>query len=358
MGREFSIGGRLVGGNAPVFIIAELSANHNGNMDTAVATIRAAKRAGADAIKLQTYTAGTITIDAKTDDFRLKQGTIWDGRFLYELYQEAYTPWEWHARLFEVAQEEGLVCFSSPFDPTAVEFLETLNTPAYKIASFEITDIPLIELVASKGKPVIISTGIAEEPDIHLAIEACKRMGNSSIALLKCTSSYPAPIEEANMIMVKDLAERFDVISGLSDHTMGITVPIVATCFGARIIEKHFILDRAIGGPDASFSLDEVEFSAMVKAVREAESAVGQITYRLTEKQSKGKEFARSLYVVQDILKGEEITRENVKSIRPGYGLHPKFLNEILGRRALCSLKRGTRVDLSLMTDGTERNEV
>jgi len=328
-----------------VFIIAELSANHNGSIETAIETIRAAKRAGADCIKFQTYTAETITINSKKDDFLIK-GTIWEGRNLYELYQEAYTPWEWHEELFTVAKEEGLIYFSSPFDKTAVDFLENLNVPAYKIASFEITDIPLIEYVASKGKPVILSTGIAELNDIELALDACKRMGNNDIALLKCTSSYPAPINEANMCMVKDLAERFEVISGLSDHTMGSTVPVVATCFGAKIIEKHFILDRSIGGPDASFSMNEIEFTAMVKAVREAELAIGKIDYTLTEKQLKGKDFSRSLYVVEDVKKGELVTEKNVKSIRPGFGLHPKHLSFVLNKKFNNNFERGTRFDL------------
>lgn len=323
-----------------VFIIAELSANHNGSLETALETIRAAKRAGADAIKFQTYTADTITLDCKKDDFRIK-GTIWNGKYLHDLYKEAYTPWEWHEELFRVANEEGLICFSSPFDKTAVDFLEHLNVPAYKIASFEITDIPLIEYVASKGKPVIISTGIAEEADIELALDACRRMGNNDIALLKCTSSYPAPIEEANMCMIKDFTERYGVISGLSDHTMGVTVPIVATCFGAKIIEKHFILDRSIGGPDASFSMNEEEFSAMVKAVREAESAIGVVDYKLTEKQAKGRDFSRSLYVAKDIKAGEVITEENVRSVRPGYGLHPKYLKGVLGKVAKNNLEKG-----------------
>jgi pseudaminic acid synthase len=229
-----------INNSSPVFIIAELSANHNGSIKVAVETIKAAKRAGANCIKFQTYTADTLTIDSDKDDFLIK-GTIWEGKNYYQLYQEAYTPWEWHEQLFKVAKEEGLICFSSPFDKTAVDFLEDLNVPAYKIASFEITDIPLIEYVASKGKPIILSTGIAEEADIELALDACRRMGNNDIAVLKCTSSYPAPINEANMCMVKDLAERYGVISGLSDHTMGATVPVVATCFGAKIIEKHFI---------------------------------------------------------------------------------------------------------------------
>lgn len=332
----------------PVFIIAELSANHNGSLDVAIETIKAAKRAGADCIKLQTYTADTMTIDCDKSDFIIK-GTIWDGQNLYKLYQEAYTPWDWHEQLFKAAEAEGLVCFSSPFDKTAVDFLETLNVPAYKIASFEITDIPLIEYVASKGKPVIISTGIAEEADIQLALDACRRMGNNDIALLKCTSSYPAPVEEANMVMVKDLAEKFGVITGLSDHTMGSTVPIVATCFGAKIIEKHFILDRSIGGPDATFSMNEGEFTAMVKAIREAEAAIGVVNYSLTDKQKKGKDFSRSLYVVEDIKAGDAITSQNVRSIRPGFGLHPKHLKTILGEKVNQNIEKGTRFDMSFL---------
>lgn len=342
------IGKHLIGENNPVFIIAELSANHNGNIETAIETIRAAKRAGANCIKFQTYTADTITIDSRKDDFIIK-GTIWEGKNLYDLYKEAYTPWEWHKELFKVAEEEGLTCFSSPFDFTSVDLLESLNVPAYKIASFEITDIPLIEYVASKGKPVIISTGIATEADIELALDACHKMGNHDIALLKCTSSYPAPIEEANMIMVKDLSEKYNVISGLSDHTMGSTVPLVATCFGAKIIEKHFILDRTIGGHDASFSMNEEEFTSMVKAVREAESAIGEVNYKLTEKQSKGKDFSRSLYIVKDMNEGEIISHENVRSIRPGFGLHPKHLKDILGKTVNQSIEKGTRMSLNFV---------
>jgi pseudaminic acid synthase len=344
------IGSYNIGTDASVFIIAELSANHNGSLENALETIKAAKRAGADCIKLQTYTADTITINSKKDDFRLKNGSIWDDKYFYELYQEAYTPWEWHKQLFEAAAAEGLVCFSSPFDFTAVDLLEELNTPAYKIASFEITDIPLIEYVASKGKPIIISTGIAEIEDIELALDACKRMGNNDIALLKCTSSYPAPIEEANLIMIKDMADRFNVISGLSDHTMGSTAPIVATIMGAKIIEKHFILDRSIGGPDASFSMNEHEFTEMVRAVREAEKAVGLVDYSLTDKQKKGKEFCRSLYIVKDMKAGDEISPENVRSIRPGYGLHPKYYNEILGKKINRDLEKGDRMQLDFIT--------
>lgn len=331
----------IIDKNSPVFIIAELSANHNGSIATAIETVKAAKRAGANCIKLQTFTADTITIDSKTEDFRINQGTLWDGQYLHDLYKTTHLPWEWHEQIMEVAKQEGLVCFSSPFDPTSVEFLETLNVPAYKIASFEITDIPLIELIASKGKPVIISTGIAEQGDIELALDACKRMGNNDIALLKCTSSYPAPVEEANMCMVKDLATRYNVISGLSDHTMGSTVPVVATVMGAKIIEKHFILDHAVGGADASFSMDEAEFTEMVKAVREAEMAIGRIDYTLTEKQRKGRDFCRSLYVVEDIKSGELLTEINVRSVRPGFGMHPKFYNEILGKKVLKNMDKG-----------------
>jgi pseudaminic acid synthase len=332
-----------INNNSKVFIIAELSANHNGNLNLAIETIKAAKRAGADCIKLQTYTPDTMTIDSQEDDFVIK-GTIWENQNLYKLYQQAFTPWEWHEQLFKVAEEEGLVCFSSPFDKTSVDFLEKLNAPAYKIASFEITDIPLIEYVASKGKPIIISTGIAELRDIELAVETCRKAGNNEIALLKCTSSYPAPIVEANMCMVKDLAERFNVITGLSDHTMGATVPIVATTFGARIIEKHFILDRSIGGPDASFSMNENEFTDMVKMVREAESAIGLIDYELTAKQKKGRDFSRSLYIVKDIIEGDILTMDNVRSIRPGFGLHPKYLKIILGKKTKKNLFRGNRL--------------
>ena len=340
------IGNFTIDDKSPVFIIAELSANHNGSLDNALETIKAAKRAGADCIKLQTYTADTITLDSDKEDFVIK-GTIWDGKKLHTLYQEAYTPWEWHEQIYRVAKEEGLICFSSPFDKTAVDLLESLHSPAYKIASFEITDIPLIEYVASKGKPVIISTGIAVQEDIELALEACHRMGNYDIALLKCTSSYPAPIQEANMCMVKDLAERYNVISGLSDHTMGSTVPIVATVFGAKIIEKHFIIDRAIGGPDASFSMNEEEFTAMVKAVREAEKASGLVDYKLTEKQAKGRDFSRSLYIAENIKAGEIFTDKNLRSVRPGFGLHPKYFNEVIGKKSNQDLEKGTPMKLN-----------
>lgn len=327
------------------FIIAELSANHNGSLETAIETIKAAKRAGADAIKLQTYTADTLTIDCKKGDFLINNGSIWDGKNFYELYKEAYTPWEWHPKLFEVAKSEGLVCFSSPFDMSAVDLLETLNVPLYKIASFEITDIPLIEYIASKGKPVILSTGIATLEDIELAIKTIRKQGNNEIALLKCTSSYPAPPDEANLAMIQDLANRYKVISGLSDHTLGITAPIVATSLGAKIIEKHFILNRSIGGPDASFSLDEKEFTKMVEAVRYTEKLIGEINYNLTFKQKAGRAFSRSLYIVKDVKKGEIISKDNIKSIRPGFGLHPKHYFTILGKKFNGDYTRGTRLE-------------
>ena len=328
-----------------VFIIAELSANHNGSKEVALETVRAAKRTGADAIKLQTYTADTITMNVKNDDFKISQGTLWDGKYLYELYQEAYTPWEWHQEIFDLANELGLVCFSSPFDKTAVDFLEELGNPIYKIASFEITDIPLIKYAASKGKPMIISTGVAELEDIELALKTCHIEGNMDVTLLKCTSSYPAPIEEANILMIKEMAERFGVNTGLSDHTLGITVPIVATCFGAKVIEKHFILHKEIGGPDAAFSLDETEFTQMVQSVREAEKSIGKISYQLTEKQLAGKAFSRSLYIAEDIKEGELFTDKNVKSVRPGFGMHPKFYSKIIGKEAKKNFKKGERAE-------------
>ena len=330
-----------------VFVIAELSANHNGSLATAIETIRAAKRSGADAIKFQTYTADTLTLDCDESDFVIKGGTIWDGKKLHDLYKEAYTPWEWHAQLFEVAKEEGLVCFSSPFDKSAVDFLETLHCPIYKIASFEITDIPLIEYVAKQGKPIIISTGIASYDDIHLAVETCRKVGNDNITLLKCTSSYPAPVAEANLAMMQQLAIDFKVKIGLSDHTLGSTVPVIATALGAEVIEKHFILDRSIGGPDASFSMNEIEFTAMVKAIREAEVAVGTTSYELSPKQVAGKDFSRSLYVAKSINKGDIITESSIRSVRPGFSLHPKHLPEILGKTAKRDLKKGERITLS-----------
>lgn len=330
------------------YIIAELSANHGGKLETALETVRAAARAGADAIKLQTYKGSTITLDAKTIDF-LIDGTIWEGRYLYDLYEEAHLPWEWHKPLFDEAKKQGIDCFSSPFDFTAVDLLEELNCPIYKIASFEITDIPLIAYAASKGKPMIISTGIADDKDIELAIETCRKVGNNQITLLKCTSSYPAPVEDANLIMIPDMAKRFGVLTGLSDHTLGITVPVAAVVLGAKVIEKHFILNRSIGGADASFSLDETDFTNMVNAVRDAEKAIGTINYSLNDDKRKSRNYSRSLYVSNHVQAGEIINEENIKSVRPGYGLHPKHYNEVLGKRFKTNLTKGTPLSFDVI---------
>lgn len=325
-------------------IVAEMSANHHGDKQLAIETIRAAKRAGADAIKMQTYTADTITLDCDKPDFVINEGSIWDGRKFYELYQKAYTPWEWHKELFEVAHKEGLMCFSSPFDKTAVDLLESLDAPMYKIASFEITDIPLIEYAASKMKPIIMATGISEIEDIQLAVDACRRVGNNDITLLKCTSAYPAPVEEANVVMIRDLAERFHVKSGLSDHTIGAMVPILAVANGATMIEKHFILNKQVESEDASFSMDENEFREMVQKVRLAETAMGKVDYTLSEKMKGSRTASRSLYVAEDVKMGDIVTEQNVRSVRPGYGLHPRFLPEILGKRFTKDCEKGDRM--------------
>lgn len=330
-------------------IVAEMSANHNGKKEIAIETIRAAKRAGADAVKLQTYRADTITLRCDNPDFIIYEGSIWDGQYFYDLYEQAYTPWEWHEELFHVAGEEGLICFSSPFDKTAIDLLESLNCPIYKIASFEITDIPLIEYAASKHKPIVLATGIATEEDIQLAVEACRRMDNNDITVLKCTSSYPAPVEEANLCMIRDLAERFQVKSGLSDHTIGSVSPIVAVTQGASMIEKHFILDRSIGGPDCSFSMEEKDFAQMVKDVRMAELSLGQVTYDLTEKMKSSRSASRSLYVAEDMKAGDVITEQNIRSVRPGFGLHPRYLKYILGKRINRDLEKGTRFALEFV---------
>lgn len=346
---EFNIGNRCIGYRHPVFIIAEMSANHLQDFDLAIKTIKAIKKAGADAVKLQTYTPDTLTIDVDNEYFQIKQGTPWDGKTLYQLYQKAYTPWEWQPKLKEIAEGLGLICFSSPFDKTAVDFLEKINVPAYKIASFEITDIPLIEYTASKKEPLLISTGIATIGDIEEAVNACKRVGNEQIVLLKCTSAYPAPLEEANLRTISSLKETFKTLAGLSDHTLGISVPIAAVAQGADIIEKHFILDRKLGGPDATFSLEPEEFKTMVITVREVEKSLGEIHYNLTEKVKNNRNFSRSLFVVKDIKTGEILTEKNIRSIRPGYGLHPKYLKEILGRKVRKDVKKGTPVGWDLI---------
>jgi len=331
------------------FIIAELSANHGGSLEIAKETVRAAKRAGADAIKLQTYTADTITLDVKSNLFKINQGTVWDGKYLYDLYKEAALPWKWHRELFKLAKEEGLICFSSPFDKTAVDFLEEFKTPIYKIASFEITDIPLIEYVAEKQKPIIISTGIASVEDIQLAIDTCKKVGNNDITILKCTSAYPALAEDANLLTIPDIAARFSVKVGLSDHTLGIEAPMIAVALGAKVIEKHFILDKKIGGADAHFSLDEKEFSKMVKAVRLTEKLIGNVDYKMTEKKLQSRTFSRSLFVSENVNKGDILSEYNVKSVRPNSGLHPKHFSNVLGKNFIKDFKKGVPLSFDMI---------
>ncbi|MBP4040762.1 pseudaminic acid synthase [Aeromonas sp. SrichE-2G] len=332
------------------FIIAELSANHGHDLATALATVRAAKACGADAIKIQTYTADTITLDCDNQYFQINQGTLWDGTTLYKLYQEAYTPWEWHAAIQAEAHKEGLIFFSTPFDPSAVDFLEALDVPLYKIASFEITDIPLIEYTASKGKPMIISTGIATLADIDVAVQACRRVGNHDITLLKCTSSYPAPVEEANLLTIPNMRQTFGVQVGLSDHTLGEAVAMAAAALGARVIEKHFILDRALGGPDASFSMTPDEFTHMVEGIRQVEAALGVVNYQLNDKTLRNRQFARSLFVCEDMKAGDTFTSRNVRSIRPAHGLPPVHLPSLLGRRASQDIQAGTPLAWSLVS--------
>jgi len=343
------IANRKIGRDYPVFIIAELSANHLQKFDYAVKLVKAAKEAGADAVKLQTYTPDTITIDCNNEYFQIRQGTIWDGKTLYQLYQEAYTPWEWQPKLKEITEDLGLIFFSTPFDKAAVDFLEKIDVPAYKIASFEITDIPLLEYVASKGRPIIISTGIATLADIEEAVNTCKKIKNNQIALLKCTSAYPTPLGEVNLKTIPNLAETFKVIVGLSDHTLTISIPVASVALGACIIEKHLTLNRSLGGPDAAFSLEPEEFKAMVKAIREVEKTLGEVSYELTEKMKKSREHSRSLFVVKDMKAGEIFTEENVRSIRPGYGLHPKYFKDILGKRAIQDIKKGTPLGWNLI---------
>ncbi|KLE00195.1 pseudaminic acid synthase [Aliarcobacter butzleri] len=327
------------------FIIAELSANHNGSLQTALDSIKAAKECGANAIKLQTYTADTLTLNSRNEDFMISGGTLWDGRNLYELYQEAYTPWEWHKELFDYARSLDIDIFSTPFDKTAVDFLETLNPSAYKIASFEITDYELVRYTASKQKPIIISTGIATIDEIQDVVNICKNVGNENIILLKCTSEYPAPLNEANLKTISNMKETFGVEIGFSDHTLGVVAPVVAVTLGAKVIEKHFIIDKSIGGADCGFSMDKKEFKQMVEAIRDAEKLIGVVDYSLNEKRKKQRRFARSLYISSDIKKGEVFTLENIKSVRPFYGLHPKYLNDILGKVAKKDYKFADRLE-------------
>lgn len=328
-----------------VYIIAELSANHNGSIEIAKETIKAAKECGANAMKLQTYRADTLTLNCNNEDFMIKGGTLWDGKNLYELYEEAYTPWQWHKELFEYARNLGIDIFSTPFDKSAVDFLEQFNPSAYKIASFEITDYELVRYTASKQKPIIISTGIATIDEIQEVVDICKQQGNEDIILLKCTSAYPAPLKEANLKTIPNMKETFGVEVGFSDHTLGITAPIAAVALGACVIEKHFILDKSIGGHDCAFSLDKEEFTSMVKAVRETQKLLGSVDYRMNERKQQSRNYARSIYVCKDIKKGEAFTLENLKSVRPGYSMHPKYLPQLLGQKATKDYKIGDRIE-------------
>ena len=330
------------------FIVAELSANHGHKLEVALESVRAAKEAGADAIKIQTYTADTLTLNCDKPDFRLGKG-LWEGEIYYTLYQKAYTPWEWHHAIYDEAKKQGLICFSTPFDKTAVDFLEELGNPIMKIASFEITDVGLLEYAAKKGRPMIISTGIAMPEDIELAVKTCKDAGNDDITLLKCTSAYPAPIEAANLMTMVDMKQRYGVKVGLSDHTMGYDVAVAAVALGATLVEKHFIMDRSIGGPDAAFSMEKDEFAAMIKAIRNVEKALGEVVYPTDPTKIKGREFSRSLYVAKDIKAGEIITEDNVRSVRPGFGLHPKYLPSVLGKTAARDLEMGERFSLDMI---------
>ncbi|HYA61772.1 MAG TPA: pseudaminic acid synthase [Candidatus Sulfotelmatobacter sp.] len=345
---QIKIGERNIGGGNPAYMIAELSANHHQEFDQAVKIIRAAKDAGADAVKLQTYTPDTMTISSRRAEFRIT-GTIWDGRNLYELYGEAYTPWEWQPRLKQLANDLGLDLFSTPFDATAVDFLERMNVPAYKLASFELVDIALIQKMARTGKPLIMSTGMATMEEIEEAVVTARQAGATDIALLKCTSAYPAPPEEMNLRSIPELSRRFAVPTGLSDHTMGIAVPVAAVALGACIIEKHLTLSRSEPGPDSEFSLQPHEFKAMVDAVRVAEKALGEVHFGLGAKEASSRVFRRSLFVVQDVKLGEAFTAENIRSIRPGYGLHTRHLPDVLGRHATRDIERGTPLSWDLV---------
>ncbi len=329
-----------------VYVIAELSANHNGSLQIALDSIKAAKECGANAIKLQTYTADTLTLNCNNKDFMVDGGTLWDGKSLHELYQEAYTPWEWHKELFEYARSIDIDIFSTPFDKTAVDFLEELNPSAYKIASFEITDYELVRYAASKMRPMIISTGIATIDEILDVVNICKSVGNEDIALLKCTSQYPAPLEEANLKTISNMKDTFGVEVGFSDHTLGSTAPVVAVTLGAKIIEKHFIIDRSIGGADCEFSMNKSEFLHMVNAIRDTEKLLGIVDYTLNEKKAKQRRFSRSLYVSKDIKKGEVFNEENIRSVRPGYGMHPKYFKEVMGKKAEKNYTFGDRFQL------------
>mgnify|MGYP000876403587 FL=1 len=332
-------------------IVAELSANHGRSINILKKSIQKAKDIGCDAVKIQTYTPDTITLDCDNEYFQIKDGTIWDGMTLYKLYQQAYTPWEWHKDIFEYARGIGITLFSTPFDTTAVDLLEECGNPYYKIASFEINDIPLIEYAATCGKPMIISTGIATEEEIGNAVDACIRKGNEDICLLKCTSQYPAEIEDANLMTMVDMGKRFGTKIGLSDHTEGYSVALTAAVMGASIIEKHFIIDKSISGPDSSFSMEPCEFEEMIQKIRECEKSIGKITYEIDEKKAKSRRFARSLFVVKDVKMGEEITEENIKSIRPADGMAPGRIKDIIGKKFIRDIKKGTPLNEKMVSE-------
>jgi len=344
-----SIADRCVGPGQPVYIIAEMSANHGKDFDQAIRIIHAMKEAGADAVKLQTYTPDTMTLKSNRPEFRIGAGTVWEGKTLYELYGEACTPWEWQPQLKEEAEELGMHCFSTPFDASAVDFLKDMDVPAYKIASFELTDLPLIAYAAKRGKPLIISTGMGTIEEIQKAVDCVRSTGNNQIILLKCTSAYPAVPEEMNLRTIPDMAERFSVPVGLSDHSLELSVPVAAVSLGACVIEKHFCLSRKEQGPDTAFSLDPQEFRAMVDAVRMAEKAMGHVSYEASAKEQASRVFRRSLFAVRDIAAGEAFTHENVRVIRPAHGLPPSALMSVLGKKASCAIERGTPLSADLI---------
>ena len=349
MNKQIKFGNHIISEDSPTFIIAEMSANHLMDYDRAVAVMKAAKDAGADAVKIQTYTADTITLDCDDPCFQITQGTIWDGTTLHKLYQTAYTPWEWQPKLQEEAHKMGLEFFSSPFDFSAVDFLEEMNVPAYKIASFEINDIPLIRKIARLKKPMIFATGVARLADIELALDTCKEEGNEDVILLKCTSSYPAPYEDINLKTIPSMAQIFDCLAGLSDHSMGHAVADAAVALGAKVVEKHLTLRRADGGADAAFSMEPEEFALMAENIRKIEKALGKVTYELTEKQTREREHSRSLFVAQDMKAGDVFTPENLRSVRPGCGLHTKHYEEILGKKITRDAKLGTPMSWELV---------
>ncbi len=352
MNKEIKIGSHIISKDTPAFIVAEMSANHNMDYNRAVEIMRAAKEAGADAVKIQTYTADTITLDSDAPCFQITQGTLWDGITLHKLYQTAYTPWEWQAKLKETAEDMGLEFFSSPFDFSSVDFLEGLQVPAYKVASFEITDIPLIRKIAGLGKPIIMATGVAGLSDIELAVRTCKEAGNEDVILLKCTSAYPTPYGDVNLRTMPSMGETFDCITGLSDHTMGGAVAGAAVALGAKMVEKHLTLRRADGGPDSAFSMEPEEFKAMVDNIRIIEQSLGKVTYELTPGQVKEREHSRSLFIARDMKAGEVFTPENLRSVRPANGLHTVYYEELLGRKAAADVKAGTPMSWGLVDFG------